>query len=99
MSLLDRYPFRIIIALDIFGNALFGGKLGETISARLGRWLFGRQPGGWIAEMTIGKLAALLDWIQHDHLLDAIHGSRDRAAALVATEDAALAKIPAREAS
>ena len=88
---LDDYPLRIIIALDIFGNALFGGKLGETISARLGRWLFGRKPGGWLAEMTVGKLAALLDWLQRDHVLDAIQGSRDRAAALVALEDRALA--------
>jgi len=96
---LDRYPFSIIIALDIFGNALTGGKLGETISARLGRWVYGRQPGGWLAEVTVGKLAAFLDWIQHDHLLKAIHGSRERGAGLVAVEDEALAKIEAREGS
>lgn len=93
MSLLDRYPFRIIVAFDIFLNGLTGGHIGETISARVGRWLFGRQPGGWFAEATVGKLAALLDWIQHDHLLDAIHGTRDRCAELVALEDAMLKKI------
>lgn len=91
VSLLDRYPFRVIVALDIFVNGLTGGHLGETISARLGRWLFGRQPGGVFAEATVGKLAALLDWLQRDHVLDAIQGSRDRAAALVALEDRALA--------
>lgn len=91
---IDDYPFRIITALDIFANAFTGGKLGETISARLGRWVFGRKPGGWLVEITIGKLAAFLDWLRHDHLLKAIIGSRDRAAALVETENAALAKIP-----
>lgn len=93
MSLIDHYPFTIITALDMFANAVFRGRLGETISARLGRWLFGRKTGGWFAEATIGKLAALLDWVQHDHLLKAIHGTRDRAASLVALEDEVLAKV------
>lgn len=30
----DMYLLRLVIAFDIFMNAVFGGKLGETISAR-----------------------------------------------------------------
>src|SRR5690242_21656414 len=99
MSLLDRYPFNTIVGTDIYINGFTGGHLGETISSRLGRWMFGRRPGGWFAEATVGSLGRMLDFFFHDHLIKAMEGSKERADALSAEIGAVLAKIPAREGS
>ena len=93
MSALDHYPLDMIVALDLLANAGTGGHLGETMSSRIGRWTFGRQPGGWLAEVTVGNLGKLLDFFFHDHLIKAMEGSKERADALSAEIAATLTKV------
>jgi hypothetical protein len=94
--ILDHYPFDIIVALDLFANASTGGHLGETMSSRIGRWMFGRRPGGWLAEVTVGNVGRLLDFLFHDHLIKAMEGSKQRADALSSEIAASLASLSRR---
>ena len=93
LVLLDRYPFDVIVAFDLFANAATGGHIAETMSSRIGRWTFGRRPGGWLAEVTVGNIGKLLDFFFHDHLIKAMEGSKQRADALSAEIAATLAQV------
>lgn len=40
MNKLSRYFWNILISIDQFFNVLFGGDPDETISSRMGKWLY-----------------------------------------------------------
>lgn len=64
----DSYHMRVLMALDRALNATFGGSDLETISARLGRN---------VGDSSLaGALSELLDVIDPDHVIDAIHDER-----------------------
>ncbi|HEX5437144.1 MAG TPA: hypothetical protein VFW98_08290 [Gemmatimonadaceae bacterium] len=89
----DAYWYHVLVALDCFVNALCGGMVGETISARCGRWALAVRGHGtgwhWLASF----MCAWLDVIQPDHGQRAIVGALARARLLTAVEHDALARI------
>ncbi len=61
------YIMRVLLGLDQFGNTIIGGAPDETISARAGRL---RDRFFW------KQLAWVLDWIDRNHVEDAIQSER-----------------------
>ena len=62
-----RYIWNLLIAVDQFFNAAFGGDPDETISSRLGK---AHRNGtcNWFQK----RLCDLLDWIDPNHCIDSI---------------------------
>lgn len=89
----DPYWYHVLVALDCFANALLGGMIGETISARCGRWALAVEGHGtvwhWIARFMVRWLGVL----QPDHGQRAMAGAFARAMQVAYTEHAALCKI------
>ena len=74
-SLLRRYVYNILLAVDQLGNTIASGDPDETISSRLGKWKLRRlksrtwPPSRW---HPVYWLERGLDRIDPNHVLDAI---------------------------
>lgn len=68
------YKWRVLIALDQFGNALVGGAPDETISSRWGRLV---RDKGKKAPLYARVGCYLLERIDRGHCHDAIEFDRD----------------------
>jgi hypothetical protein len=80
----EGYAERELIDVDIFANETLGGKTGETLSSRFGRWSL--RPTG--IRGAIGRfMVRTLNIAQDNHCGQAIAGDKARGAALVQTED------------
>jgi len=81
-----KYCLNILISLDQFGNALFGGDPDETISSRLGKLKI--RHGGKIPWYR--PMSKFVDWgldqIDPNHSIDAIEEDEGQDAVLD-TED------------
>lgn len=81
---MKRYAMNLLLALDQLGNALAGGRL-ETISSRLGKWKLHRlqhrswPPSPWHPAYWLERS---LDWIDPNHVLDAIESDECEASVL-----------------
>lgn len=92
----EPYRYRLALALDLFANAIAGGRLGETISSRCGRWKLVVHGHGTVWHWLADWMCAWLDVIQPDHGEQAMSGDLKRAQNIVALETAALEQITSR---
>jgi hypothetical protein len=66
---IKRYTFSILYALDQLGNSILGGWPDETISSRCGRGCARYWYWRWLAKF--------LNWLDPNHVWDAIKHERD----------------------
>lgn len=92
----EPYWFRVIIATDYYANALRGGRIGETISAAIGRWWLTIRGHGTVWHWIASLLGWDLDHVDSRHVEGAIAGSLGRSQIIVDVETAALAKLTAK---
>src|SRR5262245_57107843 len=81
------YFRRVLLGLDLFGNVLTGGKVGETISARSQR---AADRGNWLGK----GMTKFLHLFQRDHGVLAEVGDLGRAEEVEKTEEDALKGKP-----
>lgn len=84
------YWYRVLVGLDCFANVITGGLVGETISARCGRWALVVQGHGTVWHWLARFMVKWLGVIQPDHGQRAIVGTLTRAEQLIEVERAAL---------
>ena len=66
----DRYPVRVLIAVDQLGNAISGGSPRHTVSARAGFWSYKGRPLWRMLEFVIN--VAMAPWqCKWNHCLEA----------------------------
>jgi hypothetical protein len=77
------YLYNVLLAIDQLGNTLAAGEPDETISSRVGKWKLRRladgewPPSGW---HPLYWLERGLDWVDPNHVLDAIERDEGEAA-------------------
>lgn len=80
----ENYVERLPREFDILGNELTDGRMGETWSARFGRWAV--MPKGF--RRTFGRFMCwILDKFESDHDAKAIEADRYRAEEVIKAED------------
>ena len=68
-----KYIFNILVAIDQLANTILAGDPDETISSRVGK----RVEAG-TATLPERYLATILDWLDPNHVIDAIERDEGR---------------------